>query len=118
MNDYFVLIQIEGTPISELPAKEQEQHLQKAGGFIKTMADKGILKDAQPFEPRGLSIRGKKGALEETEITTQTHGRAGFYHITAASMEEAKELIKTDPRLEDTSWNLEIWPILQIDGIN
>lgn len=114
MNDYIVLNHIEGTPVPDLPREKQEQHLNKVDGFINSMAENGILKDALPFEPKGISIKGIKGDLTECEITTRTHKRAGFYHITAASMEGARELIKTDPRFEDREWNLEIWPILKL----
>ncbi|MDX1642385.1 MAG: hypothetical protein R3220_11845 [Balneolaceae bacterium] len=118
MKDYIALIHIEGTPIQSLPKEKQEKHLRKVGGFIKSMTENGHLKNAQPFEPKGISIQGQIENLTETEITVHSQKRTGFYHISADSLSKAKELIMADPRFEDTEWNIEIWPILQIEGIN
>jgi len=118
MKDFIVLIHIKGTPILELSKETQSKHLEKVGGFIKKMFQGGKMKVADPFEPQGKVINGKKGNLHVEDITATSEKRVGFYRISAQSLEDAVEIMKEDPRLDDTEWSLEIWPILKLDGIN
>jgi hypothetical protein len=118
MKHYFILIHILGTPILQLSEERQQSHIKKVSGFIASLAKKGMLIDAQPFEPRGVSIAGNATSIKERELLAGAGDIVGFYYIAANSLEEVVETFKSDPRFEDTEWKMNIWPILKLEGIN
>ena len=118
MKHYFILIHILGTPIFQLSEERQQSHIKKVSGFIGSLAKKGMLIDAQPFEPKGVSISGNAASIKEMELRAGVGDIVGFYHIAANSLEEVVETCKSDPRFEDTEWKMNIWPILKLEGVN
>lgn len=118
MKEFILLIYAEGNPILSLPHERQQQHIQKIGKFIEYLAQNGKLKNAQPFEPKGITISGNKGVFREEELSADKGDIAGYYHILANDIAEAVVIAKSDPRFEDAEWRMEIRPILKIDGIN
>ena len=118
MKEFILLIYAEGNPILQLPKEKQHQHIQKVGKFIESLATTGKLKNAQPFEPTGVTITGSKGVFKETTITADKGDIAGYYHIIAENMEEAISIAKADPRFQDADWKIEIRAILKMEGIN
>ena len=118
MKEFILLIYAEGNPILQLPKEEQQQHIQKVGQFIESLAKTGKLKNAQPFEPKGVTITGSNGVFKETPLNADKGDIAGYYHIMAEDMEEAIAITKSDPRFQDADWKIEIRAILKMEGIN
>ncbi len=118
MKEFILLIYAEGNPILQLPMEKQQQHIQKVGQFIESLAKAGKLKNAQPFEPKGVTITGSNGVFKETPLNADKGDIAGYYHIVAKDIEEAISITKSDPRFQDAEWKIEIRPILRIEGIN
>jgi len=118
MKDYFILIHIIGTPLLQLSQEKQQNHIRKATGFIQKLAEEGVLRNAQPFEPKGISIAGKTGSIKEKELNAGPGDVVGFYHVVSDSIDKIVTTFKSDPRFEDTEWKMDIWPILKLEGIN
>ncbi len=118
MKEFILLIYAEGNPTLLLPKEKQQQHIQKVGKFIESLAKTGKLKNAQPFEPKGVSITGSNGVFKETPLNADKGDIAGYYHIMAENMEEAVSIGKADPRFQDAEWKIEIRSILKMEGIN
>ena len=118
MKEFILLIYAEGNPILQLSKEKQEQHIQKVGQFIESLAKTGKLKNAQPFEPTGVTITGSNGVFKETPLNADKGDIAGYYHIVAENMEEATSIAKSDPRFSDADWKIEIRSFLKMEGIN
>ena len=118
MKEFIVLIYVYGMPVLKLSPEKQQKHIEKVGKFIASLANNGRLKNAQPFEPRGISITGIQGVFQQTELNAGEKDIVGFYHVVANDVEEVSALIRTDPRFEDTDWRVDIWPILELQQIN
>ncbi len=50
MKEFMLFIRNEGNPVVNLSPEQLQEHVQKVGGFIKTLVDEGKMKDAQPLE--------------------------------------------------------------------
>lgn len=118
MNDFMLFIKAVGNPIGNLPKEQQEQHVQKVGGFIQELVTQGKMKDAQPLVPNGVVISNENGSFIEQSINEKEEMIAGYYRVQAKDLNQATEIAKSDPRFEDGKWRMEIRQIMKIDGIN
>ena len=118
MNEFMLIIKAIGNPVGSLPQEQQEQHIQKVGGFIQSLVAKGKMKDAQPLLPGGVIISNKNGDFSEQTLNEKEEMITGYYIIHAEDLNEATEIAKSDPRFEDGNWRMEIRQIMKIDSIN
>ena len=44
--------------------------------------------------------------------------KVGMTHILAKDLHEAVEIAKSDPRVDDGIWKIEVRPIMKVEGIN
>ncbi|TRX60785.1 hypothetical protein FNH22_07020 [Fulvivirga sp. M361] len=118
MKEYVALIKAEGNPITRLPQEDQMKHIQKVGGFIEKMMKEGKMKAAEPLEMEGAVIHGKNGSFTDGPFVETKETIAGYYIITAHDLREAIDIVKADPRFEDATWEMEIRPVMKVEGIN
>ncbi len=118
MKEYLVLIKADGNPVMRLSKEDQMKHVQKVGGFIEKLAKEGRLKAAEPLEMNGKVISGTKGNFTDGPYVETKESIAGYYHILADDLESAVETAKSDPRFEDAFWEMEIRPLMKVEGIN
>lgn len=118
MNEFMLFIKATGNPVGNLSQTDQEQHVQKVGGFIQNLVTQGKMKTAQPLIPSGVVISNANGPFTEQAINEKEEMIAGYYHLQANDLKEATEIAKSDPRFEDGKWRMEIRQIMKIDGIN
>ncbi|HEX7666533.1 MAG TPA: YciI family protein [Polyangiaceae bacterium] len=90
----------------------QAAHMQRWMVWIKEMVDKGQLANAgQPLEPEGRVVRHDKsvtdGPFAEKDIV------AGVLFVEAKSVDEAAEIAKGCPMLEDPEGIVEVRPVLK-----
>ncbi len=118
MKEFMFFIRNEGNPVAALSPKQQQEHIQKVGGFIKKMVDEGKMKAAQPLEMEGSILSYENGSFSDGPFNETKEVISGYYHILANDLNEAIEIAKSDPRFEDGKWRIEIRPIMKVDGIN
>lgn len=118
MKEFMLLIRVEGNPVAELSPQQQQEHVEKVGGFIKRLVDEGKMMSAEPLEMSGAIVSGKKGMVTDGPFNETKEVVAGYYHIRAKNLEEAVDIAKTDPRFEDGDWRIEVRPIMKVAGIN
>ena len=58
-----LFIRNEGNPVAKLSPEQQQEHVQKVGGFIKQLVNEGKMKAAQPLEMEGTMVSFKNGTL-------------------------------------------------------
>ncbi|MFT5513381.1 MAG: hypothetical protein ACI8SE_001788 [Bacteroidia bacterium] len=87
-----------GNPIENLPKEQQEEHINKVGGFIHRIARQGKLINAQPLVPNGMNLSNADGSLSEQPINEQEEMIVGYYHFKAEYLAEATTMAKADPR--------------------
>jgi len=118
MQEFMLFIRNEGNPIADFSPEQQQEHVQKVGGFIKQMVSEGKMKAAQPLEMDGTMLSYKNGSFVDGPFNETKEVISGYYHIIAKDLVEATEIAKSDPRFEDGDWRIEIRPIMKVDGIN
>lgn len=118
MQEFMLFIRNEGNPIAKFSPEQQQEHVQKVGGFIKQLVSEGKMKAAQPLEMEGLMLSYKNGSFVDGPFNETKEIISGYYHIIAKDFKEAIEIAKADPRFEDGDWRIEIRPIMKVDGIN
>lgn len=118
MQEFMYFIKTNGDHMDHLSPEETQTHLQKVGQYIgKLMAD-GKLKSAQPLEMGGAVISNKSGSLVDGPFNETKEVLVGYFHILANDLEEAIQIAKANPILDDVKAEFEIRPIKRVEGIN
>lgn len=118
MKEFMAFIYTEGDHMAEMSPEEQQQHVERVGGYIQRLMENGTMKSAQPLELTGTTISGTKDQLYDAPFNETKEVIGGYYHLVAESLEAAVEIIKEDPRFEDGPWKIELRPVRVVDGIN
>ena len=118
MREFMAFIYTEGDHMAEMSPAQQQDHVERVGGYIQKLMKSGKMKAAQPLELTGATISGVKGALQDGPFNETKEIIGGYYHMEAENIEEVVELLKQDPRFEDGPWKIEIRPIRVVQGIN
>lgn len=118
MKEFMLLIHTEGDHLSRLSPEEQQQHVQKVGGYISKLMEEGKLKGAQPLEMEGAMVQGSQGVVKDGPFVETKEVIAGYFHILAEDLDEAVEIAKANPVFEDSEAKIEVRPIKIMEGIN
>ncbi|WP_258103588.1 YciI family protein [Marinoscillum sp. MHG1-6] len=118
MQEFMLFIKTTGDHLAHLSPQEQQAHVQKIGNYIGGLMNDGKLVGAQPLEMGGAVVQGNKGSFKDGPFTESKEVIVGYFHIKAASLEEAVAIAKANPIFEDTEATMEIRPIKKMDGIN
>jgi len=118
MKEFMLFIYTVGDHMAEMSPEQQQQHVEKVGGYIQNLAKEGTLKGAQPLEMTGVTITGHNGTFHDAPFNETKEVIGGYYHLVANNIDEVVEIIKKDPRFEDSEWKIEIRPVRQVVGIN
>jgi len=118
MKEFMLFIRSEGNPVEAMSPEQQQEHIQKVGGFIQKMIGEGKMKAAQPLEMEGSMVSFKNGTFTDAPFNETKEVISGYYHILANDLGEAIAIAKSDPRFEDGNWQIEVRPIMKVDGIN
>lgn len=118
MKEFMLFIRSEGNPVANLSLEQQQEHIQKVGGFIKRMVIEGKMKLAQPLEMQGRILSFENGNFTDGPFNETKEVISGYYHILAKDLSEAVGIAKSDPRFKDGKWRIEIRPVMKVDGIN
>jgi hypothetical protein len=119
MKEFMLLIRTQGDHLADLSPEQQQQHVQKVMTYMNRLMNTGKLKSAQPLDMDGKIVSGSNGKLKDGPFNETKEVIAGYFLIEANSMEEAIEIAKDNPVLEDgTGARIEVRPIKIMEGIN
>ena len=118
MREFMAFIYTEGDHMAEMSPEEQQDHVERVGGYIQNLMQSGKMKGAQPLEMTGTTVTGNKGTFNDGPFNESKEIIGGYYHMVGESLEEVVETIKQDPRFDDGPWKIEIRPIRVVEGIN
>lgn len=118
MKEFMAFIYTEGDHMAEMSPAQQQEHVERVGGYIQSLVKSGKMKSAQPLEMSGITISGTKGNLHDSPFNESKEIIGGYYHMVADSIEEVADIIREDPRFEDGPWKIDIRPIRVVQGIN
>ena len=118
MQEFMLFIRNEGNPIAQLSLEEQQEHVQKVGGYIKNLVEAKKMIAAQPLEMEGVMVSKTDGKFIDGPFNETKEVISGYYHLMAENLSEAVKMAKQDPRFDDGDWRIEIRPVLKVDGIN
>ncbi len=113
-----LFIRSEEEPKANLSPEQLQQHIEKVGGYIKSLMEKGQMKSAQPLEMEGKILSYKNGKIIDGPYNETKEIISGYYHLLAKDLDEAIEIAKQDPRFEEGIWRVEVRPVKVVEGIN
>lgn len=113
-----LFIRSEESPKRDLSPEELQKHVEKVGGYIRGLMEKGIMKSAQPLEMDGRILSYKNGQVVDGPYNETKEVISGYYHLVAKDLAEAIEIAKGDPRFEEGIWRVEVRPVKVVEGIN
>jgi hypothetical protein len=119
MKEFILLIRTQGDHLATLSPEQQQQHLTKVMDYMGGLMKSGKLSSAQPLEMEGNIISGTSGKLKDGPFNETKEVIAGYFLIRANSLDEAIQIAKQNPVLEDgTGARIEVRPIKVMEGIN
>ena len=118
MKQFLLLIRTEGDHLETLSPADQQEHVQRVGGYIGKLMQDGKLHSAQPLEMDGAIVTSPKGKLKDGPFNETKEVIAGYFLIEAHDLKEAVEIAKANPVLEDENARIEVRPVKKMEGIN
>lgn len=118
MQEFMYFIKTDGDHMDHLSPEETQIHLKKVGEYIGKLMTEGKLKSAQPLEMEGAYVSNKSGSIIDGPFTETKEVLVGYFHIIAEDLQEAVEIAKANPILNDVKAEFEIRAIKRIEGIN
>ncbi|HMU82395.1 MAG TPA: YciI family protein [Leptospiraceae bacterium] len=93
----------------------EDQHLafiKQCETYIGTLKSKNALLAAQPIVREGVVLKKTEGGWNEKDIAADQETQVGYYHIRAASLEEAIQIAKENPEFDYVpSATIEVRPV-------
>ena len=119
MQEFLLLIRSEGDCIENMSPELHRLHFQKMVDYIDNLRKTGRLISAQPLTMTGSILQGKGAAFKDGPFNETKEVIAGYFLFKANDYEEAKEIARAHPVLEDDPGSrLELRPIKIEEGIN
>lgn len=109
MNQYMLYIRNDQ---SSLPDDKEQEFLKACESYIEKLKAQGKLISAQPLAHDGAMIGKTNSEWQQTPYLEGQDANAGYYHIYAASLDEAIAMAKNDPEFTyRTNARIEVRPI-------
>lgn len=119
MKEFLLLIRSEGDCTEKMSPEVHKSHFQKVVNYIDNLRTTGKLISAQPLTMNGSIMQGKGSAFKDGPFIETKEVIAGYFLFRANTYEEAKEIAKAHPILEDAPESrIELREIKREEGIN
>jgi len=113
MNEYLYLYRDGSTKWSP---ERMQQNMHKWMNWLKELADTGHIKDrGQPLERTGKLVKGKNKTITDGPFAEAKDVIGGYTLILARDIEEAIELSKGCPALEEDG-SVEVRPVIKLSA--
>jgi len=114
--DYLLIIRTEGTVWSDLSPEQLQKHIEGGTAYIGKLIKEGIMKSAVPVEQGSRVITESNGVLKDGPFNESKEVLAGYFLISASSMDEAVEIAKQNPIFKDIPTKIEVHQMMDIGG--
>ena len=112
MKEYMLLIRNQADAKEGFSDEQEQQFLNACKVYIEKITSNGNLKSAQPLIREGKMLSGTPGAWKEGPYSKTKEVIVGYYHIVAASLEEAVSIAKGNPEFAYTKTaRVEVRPV-------
>lgn len=119
MKEFLLLIRSEGECAETMAPETYKAHLKKVISYIDDLRTSGKLISAQPLTMSGTIIQGKGSTFKDGPFVEAKEVIAGYYLFKAENFEEALEIAKAHPLMEDEPTSrIEVREIKKEEGIN
>ena len=100
MSDFLFLFRSEGRSSAPSP-EEMQASLQKWGGWIQGLAQKGAVKGGEPLESGGKVVAGEKKLITDGPFVESKEIVGGYLIVAATSLDAATEISKECPIFDE-----------------
>jgi hypothetical protein len=116
MKEFMLYVRNAGNAKAILTQEEHMVFVKKCEVYIKQLQAENKLIAAQPLVREGIVISKKTGVWENNAVDPSKEEQVGYYHIKAASIEEAVTIAKQNPEFEFVpSASIEVRPIKMME---
>jgi hypothetical protein len=116
MKDFLLIIKTEGNVWTDLSPEQLQKHLEHGMAYINKLVKDGIMKSGSPVDKGSRIISKANDVLTDGPFNESKEVIAGYYLITAASIEEAIKTAKQNPIFNDIPTKIEVHPMMPIGG--
>jgi len=119
MKEFLLLIRTEGDCAERMSPELHKIHFQKVVEYIDNLRTSGKLISAQPLTMYGSIVQGKANTFKDGPFIESKEVIAGYFLFRASGFEEALEIAKQHPLMEDDPTSrIEVREINKEEGIN
>ena len=112
MKEFMLYIRNAGDAKAALSAGEHLEFIKKCEAYIGRLKQEGKLIAAQPIVREGFTVSKQGSNWAQTPIDPAKEVQVGYYHIRAASIDEAMAMAKDNPEFEFVpSATIEVRPV-------
>ncbi|MCG8577336.1 MAG: YciI family protein [Flavobacteriales bacterium] len=117
MKEFLLIVRTEGSVWKDLSPEQLQRHMEHGSAYIGNLVKEGKLKNANPVEDKNSRlVRPEDGVLKDGPFNESKEVLAGYFHISAKSMEEAVQIAKSNPIFDDIPSQIEIHSLMPIGG--
>ncbi|TRX56200.1 hypothetical protein FNH22_16300 [Fulvivirga sp. M361] len=116
MKDFLFIIKTEGSVWTDLSPEELQRHMEHGKAYISGLMQDGILKNANPIDKGSRILTENNGNIKDGPFNESKEVVAGYFHITAESVEEAVEIARKNPIFQDIPTKIEVHPMMPVGG--
>jgi hypothetical protein len=111
MKEFLMLIREDLSSYGKMTPEEMQADIEKHIKWVESLVAKGHFKNGNPLMPIGKHIKGKNKLVTDGPYIETKEGVSGYYFLLADSLDQATEIAKGCPSLEQGS--LEIREVIQ-----
>jgi hypothetical protein len=112
MKEYLMLIRENLEAYGKMTPQEMQKDIEKHVKWVEKLAKNGHFKGGNPLTPMGSHIKGKTKLVTDGPYIESKEAISGYYFLMANSLEEATEISKGCPSMENAA-TLEIREVIQ-----
>lgn len=110
MKEFLLIVRTEGDVWTLLSPEKLRQHIEHGTAYIDGLMKQGKIKSAQPLDRGSRIVTKNDGLLKDAPFNETKEVIAGYFLVSADSIEEAVALAKGNPIFDDIPSTIEVHP--------
>jgi len=113
MNEYLLLIETKGNIWTDLSQDEIQNHMKNGLEYITRLREENILVSAAPVAKNAKTLSKIGGKIKEEPFNEGEEIIAGYFVISAESLDQAVSIAKSNPIFEDIPTVINVFPLMK-----
>lgn len=101
MKEFLMLIRENFETYSQMTPAQMQEDIARHVQWVEKLVAQGHFKTGNPLQPAGKKISGKEGLVTDGAYIETKEGIAGYYFLLAENLEQAAEIARGCPSLQN-----------------